>query len=40
MTKNMKRMRSEVIRAILICFPKEYLDMVFVGGHVYRNFCR
>lgn len=32
MTKNMDRMRSEVIRAILICFPKKYLDMVFVGG--------
>lgn len=32
MTKNMERMRFEVIRTILICFPKEYLDMVFVGG--------
>lgn len=32
MTKNMERMRSEIVRAILICFPKEYLDMVFVGG--------
>lgn len=30
MTKKMERMRSEVIKAILICFPKEYLDMVFV----------
>lgn len=32
MTENMKRMRYEVIRAILILFPKEYLDTVFVGG--------
>ena len=32
MTKSMDRMCSEVIRAILICFPKKYLDMVFVGG--------
>ena len=38
MTKNMERMRFEVIRTILICFPKEYLDMVFVGGHFNRNF--
>ncbi len=30
MTKNMERMHSEIVRAILICFPKEYLDMVFV----------
>lgn len=39
MTKNMKRMRSEVIRAILICFPKEYLDMVFVGGTSIETFA-
>ena len=32
MTENMKRMRYEVIRAIMILFPKEYLDTVFVGG--------
>lgn len=32
MTENMKRIRYEVIRAILILFPKEYLDTVFVGG--------
>lgn len=32
MTENMKRMRYEVIRAILILFPKEYLDTVFIGG--------
>lgn len=32
MTKNMERMRYKVIRSILDCFPKEYLDMVFAGG--------
>lgn len=29
MTEKMERMCSEVIRAILMCFPKEYLVMVF-----------
>ena len=38
MTKNMERMRSEVIRAIFICFPKEYLDMVFIGGMSMESF--
>lgn len=31
MTKNMEKMRSEIIRAILVCFPKEYLNIVFAG---------
>lgn len=29
MTENMEKMRFEIIRAILILFPKEYLNMVF-----------
>lgn len=31
-------MRSEIIRAILICFPKKYLNMVFVGGMSIEDF--
>lgn len=38
MTKNMERMRSEIIRAILICFPKKYLDMVFAMGMSMEKF--
>lgn len=33
MTKNMERMRVEVARAIVTCFPKDYIEMAF-GGDV------
>lgn len=38
MTKNMERMRFEVARAIVTCFPKDYIEMVFVGGVTEKEF--
>ena len=32
MTNNMKKMKFEVARAIITCFPKDYIKMVFIGG--------
>ena len=31
MTNNMEKMRFEVARAIITYFPKNYIEMVFVG---------
>ena len=38
MTNNMERMKLEVIRAIVTCFPKDYIEMVFVGGVSEKEF--
>lgn len=38
MTNNMERMRFEVDRAIITCFPKDYIEMVFVGGVSEKEF--
>ena len=32
MTNNMERMKFEIARAIITCFPKDYIKMVFVGA--------
>lgn len=32
MTNNMERIRFEIVRALITCFPKDYIEMVFVGG--------
>lgn len=29
MTNNMERMKFEVIKAIVTCFPKDYIEMVW-----------
>ena len=38
MTNNMERMRFEIARAIITCFPKDYIEMVFVGGVSEKEF--
>ncbi|RGO26921.1 hypothetical protein DXB23_05490 [Dorea sp. OM02-2LB] len=38
MTNNMERMKFEVIKAIVTCFPKDYIEMVFVGGVSEKEF--
>lgn len=38
MTNNMERMRFEVARAIVSCFPKDYIEMAFVGGVSEKDF--
>ncbi len=38
MTNNMERMKFEVVRAIVTCFPKDYLEMAFVGGVSEKEF--
>ena len=34
MTNNMERMKLEVVRAIVTCFPKDYIEMAFVGERI------
>ena len=38
MTNNMERMKFEIARAIITCFPKDYIKMVFVGGVSEKEF--
>ena len=38
MTNNMERMKLEVVRAIVTCFPKDYIEMAFVGGVSEKEF--
>ena len=38
MTNNMGRIKFEVIRAIVTCFPKDYIEMAFVGGVSEKEF--
>lgn len=38
MTNNMERMRFEIARAIITCFPKDYIEMAFVGGVSEKEF--
>lgn len=38
MTNNMERMKLEVVRAIVTCFPKDYIEMAFAGGVSEREF--
>ena len=38
MTNNMERMKFEVVRAIVTCFPKDYIEMAFVGGVSEKEF--
>lgn len=38
MTKNMERMRFEIARAIITCFPKDYIEMAFVSGVSEKEF--
>lgn len=38
MTNNMEKMRFEVARAIITYFPKNYIEMVFVGGVSEKEF--
>lgn len=34
----MERMRFEIARAIITCFPKDYIEMAFVGGMSEKEF--
>lgn len=38
MTNNMERMKFEIARAIITCFPKDYIEMVFAGGVSEKEF--
>lgn len=38
MTNNMERMKFEVVRTIVTCFPKDYIEMAFVGGVPEKEF--
>ena len=38
MTNKMEKMRIEIARAIITCFPRKYIEMVFVGGVSEKEF--